>query len=79
MEFAAKEKLEIVSGAAPRYHPPSAELRGRPPPFGFFAGGLPRPDLASGRNALCPVVSPALLLGFGLIQESAPSIKQNPA
>src|SRR3989338_2131299 len=28
-------------GAAPRYHPPSAELRGRPPPFRIFAGGLP--------------------------------------
>ena len=62
---AAKEKLEIVSGAAPRYHPPSAELRGRPPPFRhtttaplsafagcrIFAGGFFR------KNA------------FGLIQE----------
>ena len=38
------EKLEIVSGVAP-------------PPFRIFAGGPPRPDLASGRNA------------FGLIQE----------
>jgi len=36
-EFAAKEKLEIVSGAAP-------------PPFRIFAGGLPRPAVA-GRNA----------------------------
>jgi len=53
---ATKEKLEIVIGAAP-------------PPFRIFAGGLPRPDLASGRNAPCPVVSFALLLGFGLIQE----------
>ena len=32
-EFAAKEKLEIVIGAAP-------------PPFGFFAGGFPRPARA---------------------------------
>src|SRR3989344_1073564 len=38
---AAKEKLEIVSGAAP-------------PPFRIFAGGLPRPALfakRAGRNA----------------------------
>ena len=42
--MAAKEKLEIVIGAAP-------------PPFGFFAGGFPRPSTSSGRNA------------FGLIQE----------
>jgi len=29
-------------------------------------GDFPRPDTTSGRNALCPVVSFALLLGFGL-------------
>jgi len=46
--IAAKEKLEIVSGAAP---PPFR------PPAGGFAGGFPRPDLASGRKR------------FGLIQE----------
>jgi len=51
---AAKEKLEIVSGAAP-------------PHFQIFAGGFPR--RLRRRNALCPVVSFALLLGFGLIQE----------
>src|SRR3989344_403232 len=74
--LAAKEKLEIVSGAVPRYHPPLAELRGKPPPFRIFAGGLPyhppSPKLlrvGRRRNAPCPIVSFALLLGFGLIQE----------
>src|SRR3989344_2963117 len=47
--------LAVFIGAAPRYHPPSAELRGRPPPFRIFAGGLPR--RRGRRNA------------FGLIQE----------
>src|SRR3989338_3005017 len=51
---AAKEKLEIVSGAAL-------------PPFRIFAGGIPRRRRR--RNAPCPVVSFALLSGFGLIQE----------
>ena len=36
-EYAAKEKLEIVSGAAP-------------PPFRIFAGGLPRPEPVEGRK-----------------------------
>ncbi len=34
-----------------------------------LAGNCHRPDAMSGRNALRPVVSFALLLGFGLIQE----------
>ena len=65
---AVKEKLEIVSGAAPRYHPPSAELRGRPPPFRIFAGGFPRPRPRSGRNAFglsleyCTMIKKVLII-----------------
>jgi len=62
------------SGAAPRLR---RGFGGQAPPFRIFAllrfsasdgqaGGLPRPRQRSGRNALCPVVSFALLLGFVL-------------
>ena len=40
-EFAAKEKLEIVIGAAP-------------PHFGFFARGFPHPELVEGRKRFAP-------------------------
>jgi len=45
---AAKEKLEIVSGAAPRLR---RGFGGQVPPFRIFAGGFPRPSTSSGRNA----------------------------
>ncbi|MEK7116471.1 MAG: hypothetical protein AAB879_03685, partial [Patescibacteria group bacterium] len=58
---AAKEKLEIVSGAAHFNF-----VQYKPPPFRIFAGGLPRLSTSSWRNA--PVLSG--VEGFGLIQVS---------
>jgi len=40
LEFAAKEKLEIISGTAPRYHPPSAKLRVGPGQWYMIVYGL---------------------------------------
>ncbi len=58
-------RMKIVIGSAPRLR---RAFGGQASPLRIFArGGLPR--RLRQRNALCPVVSSALLLGFGLIQE----------